>query len=127
MNKGRLLTNILLAVAIVMLGILIFRTRPAPPVVHAQGGAGVFAFPGPTLGGRALVYLVDTSRQQLCVYELRNSLQLVGARSYTYDVQVTDSSLIRGVRLGSVVGTYAAIKRFVERQKAAATPRSRLR
>jgi len=127
--RSRVLTNILLVAAIALLAVLIVQTtltsrttltdRPKD-IVHAESGAGVFAFPVQSLGGgRPVLCLVDTNRQEICVYELSDALRLVAARTYAWDIQVADSSKIPGLGLNSRKGTVDAIKKFVASQAGA--------
>lgn len=83
--------TVLLAIA-VLLGFLYFKTPE--PVAEAAGGGwdtnGIMAL---NMVANERLVLVDTNKQNLCVYRNRGAgmFRLVGARSYKYDVELKDT------------------------------------
>jgi hypothetical protein len=80
----------------------------APPRVLAVAGTG---------DRSDLLYLVDTSRQRICVYRWSNpGLRLVAARAYDFDLEILDSSADRtiegrGATRGYVKAQVEAVRR----------------
>jgi hypothetical protein len=92
-------TLLLVALAVALTAVLV-RDGGAVPAAYAGGGGGanangVIALTAQNVGGaRAeLLYLIDTSRHSICVYNWDGThLGLVAARAYDYDLEVWDSS-----------------------------------
>ena len=68
-----------------------FQGTPAMAQGKADAG-GVIAFPFHVSAGQEAVCLIDTRNSVMCIYEVgirgKYAIELKGARSYTYDVQI---------------------------------------
>lgn len=100
MKKKIGIYTILLSVIIALLLILIFKDQPE--YVNAQGdgaAGGVFGLIGQRQGNREPLYLIDTQKQVILVYEYApqgEGLGLVSARNYAYDRQLEDYGRFHG-------------------------------
>ena len=72
---------------------------PNPLMVQRAQAEGICAAPGylllPTkVGGASKFYIVDSTRQVICVYETNgDKIRLVSARKFDKDVEIFDASL----------------------------------
>ena len=112
--KTNWMMNGLLAVILVLLAGKYASSR-ALPTAHAAGGGwetdGIMVLPITTLNERFV--LVDTKKQNICVYHGRanGTFGLVGARSYKYDIEMEDTEKLKGVGTGL---TYVQVKTLYE-------------
>ena len=125
LEKGRWTTLLLLVVIVLLAGLLVRQGGAPPRIVHAEGGAGIFAFAGEPSSGSVRIYIVDTKREIIASYAVvTGQMRLVATRRYTYDMQVMDSSKVPGLTTGGPnTGSYDAIREFVENRAAQASPR----
>ena len=88
---------LLVALAVALTAVLV-RDGGVMPAAHAGGGGGTNGLVALTVqnagNGRAeLVYLIDTAKQRICVYNWDGAhLGLVAARAFDYDLEILDSS-----------------------------------
>jgi hypothetical protein len=99
-------TLLLLALAVALTALLVRGGGPVPAAYAGGGGGvnGIVVLAGQNLGnGRAeLLYLVDTSKQRICIYNWDGThLGLVAARAFDYDLEVLDSSGDKSIENGT--------------------------
>lgn len=96
-TSSKWVINGLLLVIVVLLGALYLRAGGMKSA-HAAGEGwatdGVVATS--TNGNLEALIMVDTQKQQILVYRSRsNDFKLIGARSYKYDVEIEDSTVVK--------------------------------
>lgn len=116
-----LINGLLVAILVLLLGN--YAKSHALPSAQAAGGGwetdGVMVLPITNLNERFV--LVDTKKQNICVYHGRanGTFGLVGARSYKYDIEIEDTDALK-------MGTgwnYITTKQYYDnKDKAAAKP-----
>lgn len=118
MSKGKDLLIIVLAVACAFLvGVLVGRdVSPDLPQAFGQGSAnGVIALTGAIDQNRDRLYLVDTEKKVICVYDNYNGkFRLCGLHSYRYDSEFTTSSDDRTIEDNKSGADYAYMKKKFE-------------
>jgi hypothetical protein len=103
------------------LAALAFRgDNPLAGAAYAGGGGGtnsIIAFASQNTGqNRAeLLYLIDTSKQRICIYHWNGDrLGLVTARAYDFDLEVADSSIDKANIENGTGATRGYVKAQVE-------------
>ena len=119
-TKTTWLMNGLLAVILVLLAGNYAKNHALPSAQAAGGGwetDGIMVLPVTGLNERFI--LIDTKKQNLCVYHGRanGSFGLVGARSYKYDIEMEDTEKLRNVGTGL---NYIQVKQLYENKDAGA-------
>ena len=103
---ARISRVILLGAIAVVLGLIVMSPRDSAfnPMMlrRAQAEGSICAAPGylmltMAIGANSKLYLNDTNKQVLCVYEVTgDKLRLVSARKYDYDNAIFDGSIPAG-------------------------------
>ena len=106
MRQPSWFTAALLAVIAVLLTLLVVRQPPYPAVIEAAGvgnsgqaGSMIAVIGGSDRDHR--LYLIDTEKKRICVYRnLGDRFRVVGMRTYRWDMEFDDSSLLRDIETG---------------------------
>ncbi len=108
MPKGKDLVILLLSVAVAFLLGYIFagQNSKSGNLVYADGAAnGVIVATGAVDDKRDRLYIVDTDKKVICVYDnIQGKFRLVGIRSYRFDIEFNDSAndkVIEDARTGA--------------------------
>lgn len=93
-------------------------------MLPSGGGGGGFGDVGGAAGGGGVgnlkFYLIDTTKQVICVYDLRgDKIRLVSAREYSRDMDIADASLDVPMRGGGRVNSFEGTQGLTRTEAAA--------
>ncbi|MFA4987933.1 MAG: hypothetical protein WC712_15245 [Candidatus Brocadiia bacterium] len=121
MLKTKDVLLLVLAMAVVFLvGVVVGQHRSfGPTPAYGEGGGmaanGVLAVSGKVDANRERLYLIDTEKKVICVYDTyTNKFRLAGVRSYKYDVELVDTSKDSTIEDGKTGGDYEYAKKKFE-------------